>query len=461
MSVQLMHHQAITANKWATHPDHICFDTSDPGTGKTIGTIAGFTRSPEQPIKKRLLVLAPLTILDASWLQDIEKFGGLNAEIAHGTPRKREKVMRDTNVDIVVTNHDAVRWISKDLSLVDNFTHLAIDESTAFKNSGTQRFQALVKMLSYFRYIKLLTGTPNPISVLDLWAQAFLLDQGKRLGNQFYAFRAAVTEPIQVGPDSKQTQWVDKEGAIDYVMDKLKDITVRFQLDEVDEIPPNYVRFVKLPMPDFIREAYQKLEAEAVLMTEQGLVKGINKGILVNKLLQLLSGAVYNEEGEPIRIHQERAALVMQLVEERSACLVAYNWKHELEALTDLADRMGISYGIINGSVKPAERTEVVKRFQEGKLRVIFAHPKAASHGLTLTRGEATIWASPTHSSELYQQFIKRIHRKGQRKKTETIRVAYTGSREIAVYKKLDSRLLNMDTLLSLFTDMTKLEKAS
>jgi hypothetical protein len=225
-------------------------------------------------------------------------------------------------------------------------------------------------------------------------------------------------------------------------------------MEDCIDIPENVTHEYFIDMPAALAKAYNEFERRAIYENDGGKVSGVNAAILVKKLLQMLSGAIYDENGEVVKVHTERYDLVMQLVSERSASLVAYNWQHELDSMVSIAEKMKISYGVINGKATPKQRNQAVQDFQNGKLQVVFAHPAAAAHGLTLTRGVATIWASPTYSSEHYQQFNRRIYRNGQTKKTETIRVGYRGSREEGVYQKLDGKLENMGDLLSLFTQL-------
>lgn len=455
-NIQLMKQQVHTAEVWADKK--ICFNLNDPGTGKTIGTLSGLQRmriaEPARPTK--LLVFAPLSILEASWGDDIQKMD-MTHVIAHGTPKKRTAKMRE-KVDVIVTNHDAVKWIVREPELLAGVTHIAIDESTAFKNHQTQRWQAmhqLIKMIPNVA-VTLLTGTPNGQGVLDLWAQAMLMDGGERLGNHFFRFRATCCEPKQVGRDAKMIKWIDKEGALDYCMDKLKDIVVRYTLEECTDIPENHEYYKQLVMPPDVEAAYNDMLDNAVMQADGKVITALQAGVLAQKLLQILSGAVYDKHGGIARIHHERSELVIQLVQERNASLVAYNWGHELEALETLAKKEKIEYGVINGKIPLAKRTEYVNEFQAGNLQAIFAQPQAAGHGLTLTRGEATIWHSPTHSAELWTQFNRRVYRNGQTKKTETIKIAYRGSSEIGVYDKLGKKLDNMGLFLALSESMTK-----
>jgi SNF2 family DNA or RNA helicase len=186
-----------------------------------------------------------------------------------------------------------------------------------------------------------------------------------------------------------------------------------------------------------------------VLYTKQGTITAVNASARVKKLLQLVTGAVYTAEGEYKFVHQERYDLVMDLIDVRKHSLVAFNWKHERDHLIELAKSRGFEYEVIDGDVPAHKRKDIVHRYQAGQIKVLFAHPQSAGHGLTLTKATTCIWCSPTYNAEHFQQFNKRIHRAGQTKKTETILISARDTWEETVYKKLDSKLDRMENLLT------------
>ena len=185
----------------------------------------------------------------------------------------------------------------------------------------------------------------------------------------------------------------------------------------------------------------------------------------IAKVVLHKSGSVFivpNSEKEIVKVHNTRHELVMDLVEAREQSLVGFNWRHEREALVALANKRKIPYAVIDGSVtKIADREEAVRAFQAGEIRVIFAHPQSAGHGLTLTKATATIWASPTYNAEHFTQFNRRIHRKGQTKKTETICICAKGTKEEDVYAALNEKVHRMEDLLNLFTNITQADHAA
>lgn len=418
-----------------------CLVTSDPGTGKTRSVLDAYQQRPEG----RLLVFAPLSILQASWGDDIDKFTpGLSCAIAYA--RNREEAFL-SDAQVVITNHDAVKWVVKRPELLEGFNTLCIDEFTAFKNKNSQRSKAMSKVSQLFDFRIAMSGTPNSNTILDIWHPTLLVDDGKRLGNRYYAFRSQVCTPVFNG---FANEWRDKEDAQDVVATQLGDINIRYELEECIDMPPNSVQTLYVVLPPKVRAAYDLLAEDSVLYTKAGTINAVHAGARVKKLLQLCTGAVYDDRGEALGIHKERYALVIDLIASRKHSLVAFNWRHEREHLTKEADKLGIVYGILDGSISVKERTKTVREFQDGKLQTIFAHPQTAGHGLTLTKATTVIWCSPTYNAEQFEQFNRRIYRAGQTRKTQTILIAAKNTWEPSVFEKLQSKLDRMENLLDL-----------
>jgi SNF2 family DNA or RNA helicase len=426
----------------------LVYNASDCGTGKTRTCIEVIRQS-----KAKTLVLAPKSILRAAWEDDCSKFAPeLKVSVAFAS--NRDKAFK-ADADVYVTNIDAVTWLAKNPKVMEKFKGglLIVDESTAYKHHTSNRSKAAKAISQIFDRRILMSGTPNPNGILDLWGQMLILDEGERLGSSFWGFRQVACMPIQNGPGAQHIKWVDRPGIEDAVFDLISDICIRHRLEDVIDMPKNVVSHMHVDLSHKLESAYLALQEQSLLMVKDKVVTALNAGSLVQKLLQTLSGSVYDENGEAVGIDTERTELVLDLVEARTQSVVAFIWKHQRDQLIAEATKRGITFGVIDGSTPDEKRGEIVNQFQAGELRAIFAHPQSAGHGLTMTRGVATIWASPTYNAEHFKQFNHRIYRAGQKQRTETILISARGTHESKVYDALERKLDSMNTLLTLIGD--------
>ena len=436
-------HQKKTTDFIVANPK--CMITSDPGTGKTRAVLDAHVA-----IGGRTLVLAPLSILEAAWGEDIKKFQpNINYEVAYA--RNREKVFKQTDLDMVITNFEAVNFLRKNTRYCKQFDTIVIDEFTAFKNRTAKRSKNIKDIIHHFTNRIVMSGTPNSNTILDIWHPALLVDDGERLGARFFQFRSQVCTPKFNG---FANEWIDKPDAEDAVAIRLRDITIRYALSECIDLPDNITRTINTNLSKQIQQKYNLLANDSVLYTKTGTVNAVHAGARVKKLLQLVTGAVYDEDKLVQFVHQERYDIVMTLVEQRAHCLVAFNWRHERDALIELAEKQGVTYEVIDGTVKAEKRKDIVARFQAGQLKMLLCHPQSASHGLTLTKATTVIWCSPTYNAEHFQQFNQRIHRAGQTQKTETILIQARNTWEPEVYKKLNTKLGRMENLLHILQEV-------
>lgn len=442
-----MKHQTTTLKKMTTTP--VIFDMSDPGTGKTYVQIMAFAARR----KKNggcALVVAPKSLLRSAWEDDFNKFAPqIKCSVAYADKREQSFAV---DADVYITNIDATVWLLKQKpAFFKKFDTLIIDEVSAFKHHTSGRSKALNKIRKYFKYRSAMSGTPNSNTICDIWNPVQILDDGKRLGGQFFGFRAAVCTPEQVGPRPEMVKWVDNDGAEEAVFGLIADITVRHRFEDCIDIPETSHRTVTYHLSPKQTKAYLEMERTQVMTLKKESVTAINAAAVTTKLLQISSGAVYENEDTYHVVDTGRYELIMDLVEERKHPLVFFLWKHQRDELTALATKRGLRFCVMDGNASDTERTQMVKHYQAGFYDVMFAHPKSAAHGLTLTRGTATIWASPTYDLEHFAQGNKRQARAGQKEKTEIIVVLAEGTLESKVYGRLMEKDSKMKNLLSLF----------
>lgn len=422
------------------------FDTSDPGTGKTRSRIEVYSRRLAKGAGAAL-VLAPKTLLKAAWENDARKFAPW-LKISCAFAENREEAF-EVKADMFVTNHDAVKWLAKQSpKFFARFTDLIVDESGAYKHHTSQRSKALNQIKKHFKHKAAMNGVPNPNTVTDVWNQVNVLDNGRRLGPSFFAFRSTVQVPKQVGPSPRMVKWEDRQGAEEAVAKLLADITISHRFEDCHDIPENHSYVVPFELNRKLRMAYDEMEASSVLRLDTGIVSAVNAAAVVTKLLQVASGAVYDENGDYHLIDGSRYEMIADLAQQRKHSVVFFLWRHQRDMLIEEFKRRGLTHTIIDGSVTRRKRDEAVEMYQQGFYRVLLAHPQSAAHGLTLTRGTSTIWSSPTYNLEHWLQGNRRIYRAGQTQKTETINVIASDTIEERVYHVLTTKNVKVVDLL-------------
>ena len=206
-----------------------------PGTGVFLGMGLGKTSIALMAILeemydlfeiKSVLIVAPKTVAEATWQDEARKwdqFQGLRFSTILGSKAERLKALYSP-ADIYVINRENVAWLMEQVHYKPPFDMLILDESTSFKDSKTKRWRAIRRVRGCFKKIVLLTGTPRPNSLMDLWAQLYLLDGGKRLGKSLTSFRSNYFLPDKRNQDIVYSWKVRNPAAEKEIYDKISDI---------------------------------------------------------------------------------------------------------------------------------------------------------------------------------------------------------------------------------------------
>lgn len=397
---------------------------ADPGAGKTSITLSAFVALQKAKLVRKMLVIAPLKVCQLVWRQEAAKWEHtkhLKVVLLHGD--KKDALLKE-DADIYLVNYDGIAWLTaKFFGRPLPFDVVVCDEITKIKNSRTDRSKKLLARSGSIRYKWGLTGTPAPNGYLNLFGQFLWLDGGASLGKYFTHYRDNYFKP-----DYDGFNYTLQHGAEDRIHKAIANIVFRLSYTDLPEHRVDE-RIIKLD--GAARKAYDTMKRDMVLQTKDGLVTAANAASTYAKLKQMANGAVYLSgvaEG-PNRpyavIHDEKLEALGDLVEELQGqpLLVAYEFHHDAERITKyLADRFGkerfCNYGKVENLGSKTSEKEAI-RIQDdwngNRIPVLLAHPASVGHGLNLQQGGAShlCWFSPHWDLELYDQFIRRIWRKG------------------------------------------------
>ena len=160
----------------------------------------------------------------------------------------------------------------------------------------------------------------------------------------------------------------------------------------------------------------------------------------------MVNGATYTDEFKNwITLHDVKLKTLGELIEENEGenILVAYNFK------TDL---IRLQKAFPDGVVLDKEQS-TIDSWNKGDIKLMFAHPASAGHGLNLQKGGSMIvWFGLNWSLELYQQFNGRLHRQGQTKPVRVVHIVAEGCIDERVMEVLSNKDATQKDLLQSLT---------
>jgi SNF2 family DNA or RNA helicase len=427
-----MSHQRETAAFFTMHRKAFCF--SEQGTGKTASAIWAADYLMNQGIVKRVLVICPVSIMDAAWRNDLFTFAmHRKVDVAHGTPKKRAAII-NSDAEFVVINYDGVKVMFDEIAEA-KFDLIIVDEASAYQNAQTARWKALSKLVTDDTWLWMMTGTPAAQGPDNAYGLAKLVNP-RAVPRFFNAFRDMVMYKIT------NFKWGVKDNAHDTVFRVLQP-AVRFTKEECLDLPDMIYVKRSVPMTPQQKRFYNKLRKDMLMEAAGEQVTAGTAAVAMTKLLQLSSGSLYTDDQNTLQfdISTRYAVLKEVLAETQRKVIVFVPFRNAIEMLADKLRADSVSCEIINGGVKASERTEIFRAFQtQPDPRVLVVQPQAAAHGVTLTAADTIVWWGPTASLEIYEQANARIHRQGQTNKCTIVQLVGSPM-ETRVYDLLDGKV--------------------
>lgn len=418
---------------------------SEMGTGKTRAALYAIDWMLREGDIKCALVVAPLSTLSPVWDREIfEYFGHLSVGVLHGSRTKREKVLAEKH-DIYVINHDGLRVIEKQLIAKKEIDCVLIDEIAVFRNKQAERWKTLYRVLAGREYAWGMTGSPMPNEPMDAWAQCKLLTPKSvpMYGKQFKQQTMRQVTPFK---------WIALPDAVDTVYAAMQP-AVRYKRDDCVELPQLSYQMRSAAMSKRQQQVYDGMMKKLTVAFAEGEVVAANEGVLYSKLLQIAAGWVYTRARKVISLdNSPRLEQLFEVLDQAEGKVIVFaEFTHAAESLFEILKKRKIDSCLVTGSVSKKKRDLIFGDFQNtSSPRVIVAHPKCMSHGLTLTEANTIVWFTPTTSLETYEQANARISRPGQKLKQLIIHL--TGSKvETKLYRRLQQKRSLQGALLEMF----------
>ena len=331
---------------------------------------------------------------------------------------------------VYIINRENIEWLISRSGISFDFDMVVIDELSSFKSHQAKRFKSLLKVRPQVKRIVGLTGTPSSNGLMDLWAEYRLLDMGQRLGRFIGRYR----EDYFV-PDKRNQQVIfsykPKPGAEEAIYRLISDITISMKGSDYLKLPELVINEVPVKLSEKEMKTLDTMKRDFITTVKGEEITAANAAALSGKLLQMANGAVYDDQGVVIHIHDRKLDALEDLIEAANGkpVLIAYWFKHDLSRIQKRFE------------VEVLSTRDSIKRWNDGKIPIAVIHPASAGHGLNLQAGGSTlVWFGLTWSLELYQQTNARLWRQGQNETVVIHHLIAKGTIDERVMKALNDK---------------------
>lgn len=402
-------YQNYAADYILSHP--ITAAILDMGLGKTVITLSAIDELIHDQFEvRKVLVVAPLRVARTTWPDEIKKWDHLSAlqySVIIGTPAERLSALK-ADADIYIINRENLVWLMNQDRKYLNFDMAVLDELSSFK-ANSQRTKAFMKLRPRLKRVVGLTGTPSSNGLMDLFYEYRCLDMGERLFRFIGQYRTTFFRPDRCNGNIVYS-YKPLPGAEKAIYDRIGDITISMKAINHLKMPELISTEYPVTLDEKERQRYEDMKKDLILALPEHGITAANAASLSNKLSQMANGAVYADDESVVHIHDHKQEALEDIIESANGrpILVAYWYKHDVERITKLLDKLQVEYARISSPVS-------IERWNKGEFAVGLIHPASAGHGLNLQAGgNHLVWFGLTWSLELYQQTNARLYRQGQ-----------------------------------------------
>lgn len=452
---------------------------SVPGSGKTTMVLAAYAHLKAVESVDRILIIGPRSCF-MPWEEEFAGCFGRPPSTVRlsGTKVERREWYRQAasgGVDLVLASYQMAANDLDELAVLLQ-THrfmLVLDESHYIKRmSGGVWANSLLELAAYAVKRVILTGTPVPNGLSDLWSQmTFLWPSPPVLGSR---------EKFQRRLSGDQQQVVEE------VRQELRPLFWRVRKSDVRLPPPTFHK-IPVPLRPFQRAIYDALAAKVLAEvarrpSEREKLRQWRKARMV-RLLQAASNPTLLTEFSPeFRIPPLSAAglsieqivekysdyempakvdfardLINSLIERGHKVVLWTTFVHNIRTLAEMlaAHRPRIVYGgVPKDSAEDMDfnRELMIRQFKtDDQYPLLLANPGACAESISLHRiCKHAVYLDRTFNGAQYMQSLDRIHRLGL---GDDDRVHYhilcsEGTVDELIDRRLDEKRARLETLL-------------
>lgn len=419
------------------------------GLGKTLCSI-GYC---EMMGFKKVLVITPNS-LKYNYHDEVEKF--TRGSKAHIIKSKFNKHKQDDSNYVIVNydyfnnkDHKKVKKKFEELNL--GFIEcVVLDESHMIKNTQSNTYKNIKKLIKDIPSKVFLSGTPAPNRTKELFTVLNLISSlDFATKTEFYELYCGLTYIPKTKEDDPENDeawhrskgWQQNEGGmrLEELYHKIAPYTYRKRKFEVlKDLPDKIYQKILIEMSDEQQKEYNKIEegvANEIFNDEQ--MSSVNILTIMLRLRQYTS---------LIKV-VPTVDLAKRLMEEGEKSVIVDMFKPPIAEMKKLLGDVG---GLHTGDEDMEERNVIKNDFQspDGITQVFLASISTTKYGLTLTAASKLFMTTLPWSTGEYDQVSDRLHRIGQKDTVFIYPVIIKGTIDEYVFAMIEKKRIEITKVL-------------
>ena len=350
----------------------------------------------------KTLVLCPLSVIETTWIADCNKFyPDIKIINCWGHSKKQRLAKLQEQGKIFVMNYESFKILHNEIRNM-GFDCIVVDESSIMKNMTSQITTMLLEITDIIPHRFVMSGTPTPNRFDEIFSQMKFVN-AEILGNNKYGFLQTYSHQDMSDPHV----WYQTQEDKDKYYAKLSQQATFIRKEDCIDLPPKVFEVKEFTLAKEHRKYYDDMVQDI-----QSHINEWSKFEFTAKLMKLreiVSGFVIGRDGSITDFETDKDKLLQNTLNEigDKPVIIWCQFRHEIE-------RLAKEFGGTALTSQTPKRDDIIRDFQQGKIKYLFTHPKLLGKGLTFTNCTYNVYYSLSFSYEEFRQSQDRIHRIGQ-----------------------------------------------
>ncbi len=422
----------------------------DMGTGKSkaiADRLLIFHRTSYRDPK--VLILCPKSVVQG-WCEQLMVHAKLFGEIVQGNAKDRTDALASPS-GIKIANYELL--LHSDFTTIP-WDVVILDEIHRVKNWTAQTSKQVRKLTAQAAYTWGLSGTPAPNGLEDWFGVLGAIDPDLLPVKTKTAFEARYCVKREIQPGIWKVSGYKN---VQELHGFIQSVTSRVTKEQCLDLPPKVFSVRRAAMEGEQAKVYRDIKKDAVANIQRAKSEGTLtvKNVLQEslRLLQITGGFFSADDGEIHELKEKCKVNALADVLDEIGDKQVVVWCAFRPEVAWLAKWLEKNYGrvaVLTGGITGDERTTAIEDFKLGDARFFLGTAAAGGTGINgLSVSDTEIYYSRDFNFATYSQSVDRLHRIGQTRTVNVIKLLADNSIDGVCDRSLDNKGDMMQMMLN------------